>query len=118
MPATITLQDLKQLTEPNYQIIDIRPPYEYAKNHMPEAINIPYDILMMYPESYLKQNQNYYIICAHGGLSHRACAILESFGYDVTSIKFGYENDLRYSCENDLRCGYETDLRYYYYYYY
>ena len=95
MPATITTQELKQLTGPNHHIIDIRTPYEYAKNHLPNAVNVPYDVLMMYPDSYLKRGHAYYLICAHGGLSHRACAILQSYGYKVANVKNGYEADTR-----------------------
>lgn len=95
MPATITHQELSQIAHSNYHVIDIRPPYEYAKNHIPNAVNIPYDILMMYPDSYLKRDKTYYLICAHGSLSHRACAILQSYGYKVASIKNGYQGDAR-----------------------
>jgi len=98
MSATITHQDLNQTTGKDYHIIDIRPPYEYAQSHLPNAVNVPYDVLMMYPESYLKKDQNYYLICAHGALSYRACAILQSSGYNVASVKNGYQIDMRYYC--------------------
>jgi len=94
MPAATTLQELTQQIKPNYHIIDIRPPYEYAGGHLPNAVNIPYDVLMMYPDSYLKRNETYYLICAHGGLSHRACTILQAYGYNVANVKNGY--DMRY----------------------
>lgn len=96
MPATITWQALKQLNAPDCHVIDIRPPDEYSKSHLPHAINIPYDLLMMYPESYLKKDQTYYLICDYGGLSHRACAILQAYGYHVANVENGYEADLRY----------------------
>jgi len=96
MSVTITRQELEQLTQPNCHIIDIRPPYEYAVSHIKNAVNIPYDILMMYPDSYLKRDQTYYLICAHGSLSHRASVILQSCGYNVASIKNGYNIDMRY----------------------
>ena len=96
MPATITLQELEQLMQPNSHIIDIRPPYEYSISHMKNAINIPYDILMMYPETYLKKDHTYYLICAHGSLSLRASAILQSHGYKVANVKNGYAIDMRY----------------------
>ena len=98
MPSTITLQELEQLTRPNCHIIDIRPPYEYAISHAKNAINIPYDQLMMYPESYLKRDHTYYLICAHGSLSHRASAILQSYGYNVANVKNGYNVNMRYCC--------------------
>jgi len=96
MLAMITLQELEQLTNPNYHIIDIRPPYEYSISHIKNAVNIPYDILLTYPESYLKRDQAYYLICDHGSQSLRASAILQSYGYNVASIKNGYKIDMRY----------------------
>ena len=91
MLESITLQELKQKPQSNYHLVDIRPPYEFANGHVPNAVNIPYELLMMYPDSYLKQDETYYLICAHGSLSHRACAILQAFGYNVANIKHGYE---------------------------
>jgi len=98
MPAMITLQELKQLKQSNYHIIDIRTPHEYLEGHFPNAVNIPYDVLMMYPDSYLRKDKIYYLICTHGSLSHRACAILQSYGYDVASVKSGYNMDRCYYC--------------------
>ena len=95
MSATITLEDLKQLTSANYHIIDIRSPHEYASHHLSQAVNVPYDLLMMYPESYLKKDETYYLICAHGSLSLRACAILQAYGYNTASIKNGYQAQMR-----------------------
>ncbi|MCL2558923.1 MAG: rhodanese-like domain-containing protein [Turicibacter sp.] len=94
MPATITLQALKQLNQPNMHIIDIRPRCEYETGHLPNALNIPYEILMTYPDAYLKKDHFYYLICAHGSLSHRACAILKAYGYQVANVQNGY--DMRY----------------------
>ena len=96
MPTTITYQELSKITGQNHHIIDIRPSHEYAKYHIPNAINIPYDTLMMYPDTYLKKDQTYYLICAYGSLSHRACTILQSYGYHVANVKNGYEADTRY----------------------
>lgn len=96
MLAQLTLQELKQKPQSSYQIIDIRTPYEYASGHFPNAKNIPYDVLVMYPDSYLKRNETYYLICAHGSLSHRASAILQSYGYKVANIKNGYSIDMRF----------------------
>ena len=98
MLDSITLQELEQLKTPNCHIIDIRTPHEYASGHLKNAINIPYDILMMYPESYLKRDQTYYLICAHGSISHRASIILQSYGYKVASVKNSYRIDMRYCC--------------------
>ncbi|MCL1989260.1 MAG: rhodanese-like domain-containing protein [Defluviitaleaceae bacterium] len=96
MATTMTLQQLEQLNDSNCQLIDIRTPYEYARGHASKAINIPYDLLMMYPESYLKQGMTYYLICAHGSLSHRAGVILRSYGYNVSNVENGYHSGMRY----------------------
>jgi len=96
MPAIITLQELKQLKHTNYHLIDIRPQCEYLTGHLKNAVNIPYELLMTYPDSYLKKDVTYYLICAHGSLSHRACAILRAYGYNVSNVENGY----------DMRCCY------------
>jgi len=96
MPATITLQELIGLDPTQNHVIDIRTPLEYASGHFKGAVNIPYDVLMMYPDSYLKQDKTYYLICAHGTLSHRASVILQSCGYNVANIKNGYDFRFRY----------------------
>lgn len=98
MSATITLQELKQLKQPYVKIIDIRSQQEFLKGHAPDAVNIPYDVLMMYPESYLKRDETYYLICDYGSISHRASVILQSYGYQVFGVKNGYQVDMRYYC--------------------
>jgi len=90
MPAPITLQELQGLNPAQNHIIDIRTPLEYNASHFKGAVNIPYDLLMMYPDSYLQKDKTYYLICAHGTLSHRASIILQSYGYNVANIKNGY----------------------------
>ena len=96
MVKSITLQELATLNPSNFHLIDIRPPQEFLEYHLPRAINIPYDLLMTYPERYLKKGQPYYLVCGHGSLSFRACAILQSYGYQVGSITDGY--NLRHYC--------------------
>lgn len=91
MPRAITLQELSQMGQSRYHLIDIRTPLEFANGHFKGAVNIPYDVLMMYPESYLKKGEIYYLICGHGSLSHRASVILQSYGYNAASVKNGYE---------------------------
>jgi len=73
-------------------IIDTREPYEFAHYHLPTAVNIPYQTLVMYPERYLNHHDTYYLICDYGSVSHRAASILESYGYSVVSIIGGYES--------------------------
>ena len=95
MPRSITMAQLSQIMSTNPVIIDIRDPYQYAQFHLPTAVNIPYQTLVMYPERYLNLRDTYYLICAQGGESYRACMMLEPAGYKVISIAGGYTN-MRY----------------------
>ena len=95
MPRSITIAQLSQIMSTNPVIIDIRDPYQYAQFHLPTAVNIPYQTLVMYPERYLNLRDTYYLICTHGGESYRACMMLEPAGYKVISIAGGYTN-MRY----------------------
>ena len=95
MPRSITMAQLSQIMSTNPVIIDIRDPYQYAQFHLPTAVTIPYQTLVMYPERYLNLRDTYYLICAHGGESYRACMMLEPAGYKVISIAGGYTN-MRY----------------------
>ena len=95
MPRSITMAQLSQIMSTNPVIIDIRDPYQYAQFHLPTAVNIPYQTLVMYPERYLNLRDTYYLICDHGVESYRACMMLEPAGYKVISIAGGYTN-MRY----------------------
>jgi len=94
MAAAITLKELK----PNFNIIDIRSAIEFQTSHVTGAVSVPYEILMTYPDSYLKKGECYYLVCAHGTLSRRACAILQSYGYNTISVKDGYDMRCYYYC--------------------
>ena len=48
MPRSITMAQLSQIISTNPVIIDIRDPYQYAQFHLPTAVNIPYQTLVMY----------------------------------------------------------------------
>jgi len=92
MPRSITLSQLNQMQPSKPYIIDIREPYEFARFHLPTAVNIPYQTLVMYPERYLNLNDTYYLICEHGSFSYRASVLLEPYGYRLVSIKGGYDS--------------------------
>ena len=72
-------------------IIDIREHYLYTRSHLPNSLNIPTRILRDLPEKYLDRNKTYYLICETGFHSQRLALRLREKGYDVYSIKGGYE---------------------------
>ena len=99
MPKSITISQINATNDQKKYIIDIRTPLEFANYHLPGAVNIPYDLLMTHPDSYLKRGELYYLICAHGSVSYRAAAILESYGYKAISVQDGYTaHEIRYYC--------------------
>lgn len=70
-------------------LIDIREPYEYAYGSIKSAKNIPMGKLLAAPQRYLKQEEQYHIICQSGGRSMSAVAALSKAGYDVINVKGG-----------------------------
>ena len=74
----------------NIDLIDIRDRYLYNIGHIPYAINIPKNLLLMNPDNYLKKNKKYYIYCSYGLNSKKTCEILSKKGYDVINVIGGY----------------------------
>lgn len=81
---------VKQLQNKN-NIIDIRSNQSYNNNHIPNAINIPFEKLIIEPDKYLRKNIMYYIYCRSGITSIKACEILIKRGFKVTNVVGGYE---------------------------
>ena len=72
-------------------IIDIRSVQSYNNNHIPSAINIPFEKLLLNPDNYLLKDLKYYIYCQKGLSSNNVCNILNKQGYDTVSVDGGYE---------------------------
>lgn len=85
----ISIQDLKLLH--NINILDIRAREKYNDNHIPNAINIFFQNLLVNPQKYLNKNEKYYIYCQKGIKGKRLCSILTKKGYNVVNIDGGYE---------------------------
>ncbi len=91
MISNISIKDLlPKLNQLN--IIDIRNIESYNNNHIPNAINIPQNKLLLEPHKYLNPNQTYYIYCQKGLSSAKVCNNLRSKGYKVINIIGGYES--------------------------
>lgn len=89
MIPSISIKDLLKDNKKN--IIDIRSIENYNNNHIPNAINIPFEKLITNPSQYLNKNTMYYIYCRSGITSKKICEILLKQGYRVTNISGGYE---------------------------
>jgi rhodanese-related sulfurtransferase len=68
-------------------VIDVRTPREYAEGHIPDAINIPIDVLpAKLREMKLSKDTTIVTTCDHGGRSSRAALELQKLGYTATSF--------------------------------
>lgn len=89
MIPNITVKQL--LNQEKKNIIDLRSIQSYNNNHIPGAINIPFEQLIIEPSKYLNYNTQYFLYCRHGITSIKACEILIRRGYNVVNIIGGYE---------------------------
>jgi len=80
-------------------VIDVRTPEEYAKGHIPEAVNIPINELpRKLRQMQVSKDTTIVTMCDHGGRSSRAALEIRKMGYQTTSFcridswqKDGYE---------------------------
>ncbi len=89
MINSISVDELKRYN--NVNIIDIRSNEKFNSKHIPGAINIPLEQLLINPNKYLDYNKVYYIYCQKGIQSRKLCPILSNKGYNVVNIAGGYE---------------------------
>jgi rhodanese-related sulfurtransferase len=90
MISNISVYELKKLK--NINIIDIRSKEKYNDNHIPTAINIEQEKLLLEPSKYIEKEKRYYLYCQKGMSSFNVCKILTKLGYKVTNINGGYES--------------------------
>lgn len=91
MIQSITINDFLKL-KGKLNIIDIRTIERYNNNHIENAINIPFEKLLLNPHNYLNKENKYYLYCQKGSTSYNACQILSKMGYNVVNISGGYES--------------------------
>ncbi len=89
MVNNISISNLENLNAPN--LIDIINIEKYDSGHIPNAIHISFEDLLINPERFLNKTSKYYIYCQTGIKSLKLCRILSSNGYDVVNISGGYE---------------------------
>jgi rhodanese-related sulfurtransferase len=74
-----------------YRIVDVRPPDEFEKGHVPGAINLPLDVLFR-PAS-LEQlpadGRPVLLICQSGHMESMALGGLAALGYEPYVLRFG-----------------------------
>ena len=88
--SSITIDELIPMID-KVNIIDIRSVQSYNNNHIGNAINIPFEKLIVSPHIYLNPLKKYFLYCRCGLTSKKACQILTNLGYKVVNIEGGYE---------------------------
>lgn len=83
---------LKKMESDNISVIDIRNSQSYNNNHIPNAKNIPSQVLVSNPSKYLEKEKTYYLYCQKGTISIRVCSLLNSLGYKTINVNGGYES--------------------------
>lgn len=90
MVNTITITNLLKII-PSSSIIDIRSNQSYNNNHIPGAINVPYEKLILTPDAYLTFSGTYYLYCQKGISSKKIVSLLNRMGYHTVHVEGGYE---------------------------
>jgi rhodanese-related sulfurtransferase len=76
--------------DPGYQLVEIRKPEDYAKGHVPGAINIPYaDFYKQEALDKLSKDKKIVVICYTGHTASQITMLLNQLGYDAYAMKFG-----------------------------
>ena len=60
-------------------------------NHIPGAINVPYEKLILTPDAYLTFSGTYYLYCQKGISSKKIVSLLNRMGYHTVHVEGGYE---------------------------
>lgn len=84
MPIEIRRKDVKTLiAQERAQLVEVLPPEEYKKEHLPKAINIPLQTITPENTKHLRKDQALIVYCANYqcDLSARAAWRLESMGF-------------------------------------
>ena len=69
-------------------IVDVRETDEYARGHIPGAVNFPLSDLGS-DFTKLDKNTDYYLVCQSGGRSAMAAEFLSDQGFIVTNVMGG-----------------------------
>ena len=90
MLSSISIPELLKIID-KVTVVDIRSIENYNNNHIPGAIHMPMEKLILEPAQYLKKDQVYYMYCQKGTKSLRLGQVLAKQGYKIVSIIGGYE---------------------------
>ncbi len=88
-----------------YVVVDVRPAEEFAKGHVPGAINLPIDVLFR-PASLAKlpstRTPMILLVCQSGHVESMALGGLAALGYEPYVMRFGM---VGWNAETKLKAG-------------
>jgi rhodanese-related sulfurtransferase len=87
-----------------YFVVDVRPAEDYAKGHVPGALNLPIDVLFR-PESLAKlpsREKPILLVCKTGHTESMALGGLAALGYEPWVMRFGM---LGWDAETPVKAG-------------
>ena len=85
---TAQWNQIQELRNVGYQLIDVRTPSEYSKGTIPGAINIPVDEIR---DRVSEINKEPILVnCQVGQRGHTATMLLKELGFDATNLDGGY----------------------------
>ena len=71
-------------------ILDIRKPDDYAKGHIPTAVNVPFrQVFKEENIANLPKDRLIVTVCYTGHTASQTAALLNAMGYDALALKFG-----------------------------
>ena len=107
----LTLEELTDLTEGSYMLIDIRDDISYRYGTIPGAVSVP-DIDDAAEREELPRDRKLVLFCMHGVQSRPLAEVLREKGYDARSLKGGYGAWLRKrAIQTDRSAEIEESLR-------
>ncbi len=110
-PIEISLDEITDLSEATYSLIDIRDAISYSYDTLPGAVNEP-DVLRAAVEGRLPNDRLLILFCMHGTQSLPLAESLRMMGYQARSLSGGYGAWLRRNLSNEDRSlEIEADLR-------
>jgi phage shock protein E len=72
-------------------LIDVRSPEEYARGHLPEAVNIPHDQILAMSGFIKDKSRDVILYCVSGRRAGKAQAELKSLGFNQVHNGTGYQ---------------------------
>lgn len=77
--------DLKKwVGKQDVRVVDVRSPEEYASGHLPDAVNIPLDCLLLKARGWSKRQRIITVCAKGGGRSAQAAQLLRDIGFGKT----------------------------------